>query len=108
MPIVYRCSHCGHVLHVFVKVGQNSYGAPTPSEVAYWYGGVCPACGRPLRGPRSFKDVRIEPDGRRRLEELIREELSKPRPSPAVLEALEVLRREGGGEPWPRRGRRGR
>ncbi len=62
MPIVYRCSRCGFILHVFVKVGQNSYGVPTPSELANQYGGVCPRCGKPLNLKPSLDDIRIYPD----------------------------------------------
>ena len=49
MPVVYRCGRCGYILDVFVKVGQNSYGVPTPEEVLSRYGGVCPRCGARLR-----------------------------------------------------------
>ena len=68
MPIVYRCGNCGFILHVFVRVGQNSYGVPTPSELMSQYGGICPACGHPLHTP-SLDDIVIKPDGR---EELLR------------------------------------
>jgi len=68
LPIVYRCGSCGFILHVFVKVGQNSYGVPTPTEIAAWYGGICPYCGSPLHQP-SLDDITIKPDGR---EELLR------------------------------------
>lgn len=60
MPVVYRCSNCGLILHVFVRVGQNSYGLPTPSELASMYGGRCPRCGKPLRAPRASEIV-VEP-----------------------------------------------
>ena len=62
MPIVYRCSRCGFILHVFVKVGQNSYGVPTPSELANQYGGVCPRCGKPLEVKPSLDNIRVFPD----------------------------------------------
>ena len=71
MPIVYRCSRCGYLLHVFVKVGQNSYGVPTPSELANQYGGVCPRCGKPLNTKPGIEDVRVYPDGRKIVEVLM-------------------------------------
>lgn len=58
MPVVYRCKHCGTVLHVFFKVGQDYYGIPTPSEVISLFGGVCPKCGARLHVP-SLQDIRI-------------------------------------------------
>ena len=70
MPIVYRCSRCGFILHVFVKVGQNSYGVPTPSELANQYGGVCPRCGKPLNTKPSLDDIRVYPDKSRIVEVL--------------------------------------
>ncbi len=51
MPIVYKCKNCGFVLHVFEHVGQDFYGVPSPSEIASWYGGVCPRCGHKLGVP---------------------------------------------------------
>lgn len=58
MPVVYRCKHCGTILHVFFKVGQDYYGIPTPSEVISLFGGVCPKCGTRLHVP-SLQDIRI-------------------------------------------------
>ena len=71
MPIVYRCSRCGYILHIFVRVGQNSYGVPTPAELANQYGGLCPACNHPLNTKPSIDDVFIDPNGMRRLAETI-------------------------------------
>ena len=62
MPIVYRCKHCGFILHVFVRVGQNSYGVPTPSELMSQYGDHCPRCGHRLTPP-SLSDIIIKPNG---------------------------------------------
>ena len=56
VPVVYRCRQCGYILYVFWRVGQSSYGVPTPSEIMSYYGGVCPRCGRPLQRP-SIRDV---------------------------------------------------
>ncbi len=62
MPVVYRCKHCGFILHVFVKVGQSSYGVPTPSELISIYGGACPRCGHRLEPP-TLNDIVVKPDG---------------------------------------------
>ncbi len=66
MPIVYRCKHCGFILHVFVRVGQNSYGVPTPSELMSQYGGICPRCGHPLEPP-TMRDIILKPNGKEEL-----------------------------------------
>lgn len=60
MPVVYRCSRCGCILYVFVFVGQDSYGVPTPTEVIERYGGVCPRCGKELHKPK-LHDIVIVP-----------------------------------------------
>ena len=57
--IVYRCHRCGFILYVFARVGQDSYGAPTPSELISAYGGMCPRCGAPLRPP-SIGDIVVK------------------------------------------------
>jgi len=62
LPIVYRCKVCGFLLHVFVRVGQNSYGVPTPSELMSQYGGICPRCGHSLEPP-TLDDIIVKPDG---------------------------------------------
>ena len=60
MPIVYRCRYCGFILHVFKRVGQDSYGIPTPSELSARYGGFCPRCGNRLSKP-TLKDIVVKP-----------------------------------------------
>ena len=75
MPVVYRCSSCGFPLYVFVRVGQSTSGIPTPSQVIYMHGGVCPRCGKPLRPP-SLRDIIVDANVKERIEE-IREELEK-------------------------------
>ena len=45
------------MLYVYVS-RMDSYGVPTPSEVALMYGGRCPVCGAPLGRPRPG-DVRV-------------------------------------------------
>jgi hypothetical protein len=72
MPIVYRCRRCGFILHVFVKVGQNSYGVPTPSELASQFGGICPRCGAPLGKP-SLNDIIVKPNGMAELRRVLEE-----------------------------------
>ncbi len=59
VPVVYKCSRCGFPLYVFARVGQSSYGLPTPSEVIYMHGGRCPRCGKKLEKP-DYKRVRID------------------------------------------------
>jgi hypothetical protein len=58
--VVFRCGLCGYVLLVYARVGQDSRGVPTPSEVIGKYGGVCPRCGGRLRRP-SVRDVSVLP-----------------------------------------------
>lgn len=72
MPIVYRCHRCGFILHVFVRVGQNSYGVPTPSELASQFGGICPRCGAPLGKP-SLSDIIVKPNGAQELRRVLEE-----------------------------------
>ena len=63
MPIIYKCKNCGYVLYDsrnWKKYTNRYYGIPTPSEVAAWYGGHCPNCGKPLNTkPDPVKDVVI-------------------------------------------------
>ena len=73
MPVVYRCSNCGYILDVFVRVGQNSYGVPTPSEVVARYGGYCPMCGKSLNTKPRLHDVLVEPNGMHRLVQVLKE-----------------------------------
>ena len=72
MPIVYRCKVCGFILHVFARVGQNSYGVPTPGELISQYGGMCPRCGHQLEPPTP-SDIIVESDGPERLLETLEE-----------------------------------
>jgi len=58
VPVVYRCKNCGYILYVFWRVGQDSYGVPTPSELISIYGGVCPRCGHRLEKP-GLDDVEV-------------------------------------------------
>mgnify|MGYP001626141884 CR=1 FL=1 len=60
LPVIYRCSSCNYVLYEFTKVGQDSYGLPTPSELMAKLGDSCPNCGRKLKIP-SNNDIRISP-----------------------------------------------
>lgn len=60
MPVIYRCSSCNYVLYEFLKVGQDSYGLPTPSELIAKIGDSCPNCGKKLRIP-TVESVRISP-----------------------------------------------
>ena len=80
LPVVYRCRSCGYVFYVHWRVGQNSYGVPTPSEVSSWYGGLCPRCGTPLGRP-SLQDIDVVADRElvRMRVELLKQELEDQR-----------------------------
>ena len=58
VPVVYVCRHCGEVIYIFERVGQDCYGLPTPSELRERVGAVCPRCKMPLGEP-SLSDVFI-------------------------------------------------
>lgn len=58
MPVVYVCRHCGEIIYVFERVGQDCYGLPTPSELKERVGAVCPRCKMPLGEP-SLDEVYI-------------------------------------------------
>lgn len=58
VPVVYACRHCGEIIYVFDRVGQDCYGLPTPSELRERVGAVCPRCKMPLGDP-SLNDVFI-------------------------------------------------
>ncbi len=51
MVVIYRCKNCGFILHKFVRVGQDFYGLPTPTELITKYNGRCPNCGSKLKVP---------------------------------------------------------
>ncbi len=72
MPVVYRCKVCGFILDVFVKVGQNSRGVLTPSELISQYGGMCPRCGHRLEPP-TLSDIIVKPNGAEELLTVIEE-----------------------------------
>ena len=59
MPIFYRCSRCNTILYQFIRVGQDFYGIPTPSEVLSMYAGFCPQCGARLKKP-TLDSITIE------------------------------------------------
>ena len=93
VPIVYRCRICGFILHVFVKVGQNSYGIPTPSELSSQFGGICPRCGSMLNTP-TLNDIVIKPNGPQELLAVLEEAKRSMRISFRSLERyLAELRR---------------
>lgn len=60
MPVIYRCSSCNHVLYEFLKVGQDSYGLPTPSELIAKIGDHCPNCGKKLKTP-TIENIKVSP-----------------------------------------------
>lgn len=58
MPLVYRCSNCGYVLHYLERVGQDFVGVPSITEVLSRYGFTCPKCKNKLSKP-SQEDIII-------------------------------------------------
>ncbi len=65
MPVIYRCGSCNHVLYEFLRVGQDSYGLPTPSELIAKLGSNCPHCGKKLKTP-ALESIKISPHRPRR------------------------------------------
>lgn len=60
MALIYKCKNCGYILYDsrhMEKYMGTCFGIPTPSEVALWYGGKCPRCGRELNTKPNLKDV---------------------------------------------------
>jgi rubredoxin len=57
MVVIYRCSKCGYDIYRF-RVGKDSFGLPTPSELRIRVADKCPQCGKPLGNPR-LNDVLI-------------------------------------------------
>jgi len=55
-----------------VRVGQNSYGVPTPSEIRSWYGGICPRCGHELETP-TINDIVVKPNDKEELLKVLEE-----------------------------------
>ena len=63
-----------------MKVGQNSYGVPTPSEVANKYAGYCYYCGKPLNIKPGLDNILVYTDNvKERLRNLIEETRRKLR-----------------------------
>jgi len=62
MAVIYKCKRCGYVLYDSrypERYAGIYFGLPTPSEVAAWYGGRCPRCGRILSTDPGLKDVSV-------------------------------------------------
>jgi len=64
LPVIYKCRRCGHVLFEFLRVGQDSYGLPTPSELIAKIGDSCPKCGSRLR-VSGLDDIKVHPYSRK-------------------------------------------
>ncbi|HWQ16567.1 MAG TPA: hypothetical protein VNL13_01870 [Sulfolobales archaeon] len=58
MAVLYVCRGCDEVIYVFSRVGQDSFGLPTPSELRGRVSSKCPKCGRELGAP-GINDVII-------------------------------------------------
>lgn len=51
MAVIYVCRGCDEVIYTFNRVGQDSFGLPTPSELRGRAYVRCPKCGRELGTP---------------------------------------------------------
>lgn len=60
MAIKYRCKECGETIYVHGKIGQNSFGIPTPGELIIRVGSRCPKCGHMFQKP-DINDIIIKP-----------------------------------------------
>jgi len=92
MVVVYKCKSCGYILFVFERVGQSSYGLPTPSELADMLGYHCPRCGRRLGSP-SLDDVTVLERPRPLQEAARRSKLVSVKLPPELVEALDTAAR---------------
>ncbi len=61
--IYYVCRSCNVVIYKFVRVGQDSFGLPTPSELRARVSVRCPRCGRELGAP-GVNDIFVFRSGR--------------------------------------------
>ena len=63
MPVIYKCRNCGFVLYDSSDpeeyIGNKFFGIPTPSEIAAWYNGRCPRCGKPLNTKPDLHDIAV-------------------------------------------------
>ena len=51
MVIMYVCRGCDTIIYQFSRVGQDSFGLPTPQELKGRVSSRCPRCGRELGVP---------------------------------------------------------
>lgn len=58
MAVLYVCRACDTVVYQFTRVGQDSFGLPTPRELMLRVSSRCPKCGREFRIP-SVNDIVI-------------------------------------------------
>lgn len=56
LAVIYVCRGCDFPIYVYQRVGQDSFGIPTPGELRSRAGPRCPSCGRELGAP-SVDDV---------------------------------------------------
>lgn len=65
LAVIYVCRGCDEPLYIFNRVGQDSFGLPTPSELKGRVSSRCPRCGREFNIP-SINDVIIVRKGESR------------------------------------------
>jgi len=51
VAVLYVCRGCDTVVYQFTRVGQDSFGLPTPRELMLRISSKCPKCGRELGIP---------------------------------------------------------
>lgn len=85
MTVVYRCKNCGAILYVLFSREPDTYGVPTPSEVAARYAGICPVCGHRLEKP-TISDIVIRPYPKWLREELQRMTILRDKSQVALIE----------------------
>ncbi len=51
LAVIYVCRGCDEIIYTFNRVGQDSFGLPTPSELRGRVSARCPKCGRGLGAP---------------------------------------------------------
>jgi len=51
LAVMYVCRGCDTVIYHFSRVGQDSFGLPTPQELKGRVSYRCPKCGRELGVP---------------------------------------------------------
>lgn len=103
MPIVYVCSNCGHILEVFVNVGENMRGPNSLDDVVKRHG-ICPKCGKRLSaGGRvgikfyALSDLK-DPTKRRELKDVIKAIKAKKEEMERLKNVKEMIKKARSGD----------